>query len=395
MKPGAIILLAIVAVFACIALDRHLGGAEPDSAGELSALLPSSKNVLFSLGVAEAREAVKKLEKKISQAREAEPSRPCEKPEPLAEVAREIDKELAAQKAEQEDLFTISERIREQEREADRLRGRRDELERSVAQQQKKLATVAKVADEAKSAPAPGTRAAPRAGARPESPGGKEVADETRDAREELERNRQELARTPDQILAAEKQAQEGRRQLLGEMTRTDESGLTWRARALISDNKEFIGLVRRIGGGGGAMKTELVKASASGRAHAVKAMLDSGADVGSEPGEYSALAYARVFGFGEIGRMLEKSGALVQVPWDPNREESLSETTRMIENQLARLRAFSATLGGSGADVGRTAYDLMLLDWVACRFEACKAVAGTKPKVAADKPAPRSSFER
>ncbi len=388
MKPGGIFLLAVVAVVACIALDHHLGVAEPDSSESLSPLLPSSKNLLFSLGVAEAREAVMRLERKLLNSQEVEPSRRCEKPEPLAEIAREIEKELAAQKAEQENLFNISERIREQEREVERLKGRQDELRGVVAEQTKKLAVAAPV--QKAGGAAPGAPASARPSATPGSGTSqldKTAKEEASSLKEELDLNRRELDRIPDQIMSAERQSQESRRQLLAEMTRTDEVGLTWRARALIADNRGLLGLVRKIGGGDGALRTELVKASASGRARAVQTMLASGADVASEPGEYSALAYARVFGFAEIGHMLEKTGALVHVPWDPNRDDSVSQTTRIIENQLARLRAFSTTLGGSGAEVGRTAYDLMLLDWIACRIEVCRTASRNKPTAAADRP--------
>ncbi len=398
MKSGGIaFLLAAVAVLACIALDHHLGVAEPDSPEGLSPLLPTSKNVLFSLGVAEAREAVKKIERKVLQTPEAESTQRCEKPEPLAEVAAEIDKEFAAQKTEQENLFTVSQRIREKEREVDRLFGRQDELTKIIAEQNKKLssATKGQPSEGATAGAPPGSSPSPRGPGVASGPGeadlGKPATEETRALKEEGELNRKELDKIPDQILSAQKQIEEGRQQLRAELSRTDEAGLTWRARALIVENQELIGLLRTMGGaegpGGGALRTELVKASAAGRTHAVKAMLESGADVACDPGEYSALAYAKVFGFREIGHMLERTGAVVQVPWDPNRKNRPSEAIRTIENQIARLRAFSATLGGSGADVGRTAYDLMLLDWIACRFDACKSALQSKPRVASDKP--------
>ncbi len=395
MKRGGIVALAVVAILACVGLDNHLRGAEQDSPAGLSPSLPGAPDVLFSLSVAEAREAVAALEKRIGQNREASAlASKCDKPEPLPEVAEKIQQDIADQKSGQDNLMAINQKIQEGLRELQRLRARKDDLEKSIADEKKGIAKAKAVANaevtsgKEESAKSKGGKGAESGSASTgTSKEDKEAAkQEAKTLAEQIEIDRRELDRLGPQIQAAEKILAEARSELLGEVTRADEAGLTWLAKALIAENTEFLALLRKIGGAGGTLKTELVKASVAGRTQSVRGMLESGADIDCSPGDYSALAYAKVLGLKEIGSMLVKNGGVVQVPWDPNRDEPIRTSVEMMDKQLDRLRAFSTTLGNA-ATMARTTYDILLLEWVTCRFEACKAAVRNHPDLAGHKP--------
>jgi hypothetical protein len=388
MKSGGIVALAIVAVFACVTLDNHLRGAEQDSFEALSPLLPTSRDLLFSLSIAEVREAVTSLEQRVQQGQGSSGATArCDKPEPVPEVAEQVKKDLSLQKAQQDNLDSIFQKIRDSDREVEMLRGKGQALQKKMADQKKGIALAATTAKEDESSAARKMGGAAPATTGPSGEAKEATKKEIKSLKEQSELDQRELDGLPSVIFKAERQAKEGRDQLREEMTQTDSSGLTWLAKALISENEDFLSLIRRIGAGQqGTLKTEIVKASAAGRTNSVRGLLESGADIDSHPGEYSALAYAKVFGFKQIGHMLEQNGATVQVPWDPNREESIQASLTIMEKQLNRLSAFAATLVAAGGSMPRLTHDIMVLDWIKCRFEACKTAAGRKPEVAANK---------
>jgi hypothetical protein len=178
------------------------------------------------------------------------------------------------------------------------------------------------------------------------------------------------------------KQIRNLQQRMYRKVSAVDDKGYTWIARGVIADNSDFVSFLRRMGGSDGLLQTELVQLARTGDTKDFKSIMDLGADVYHEPGSYSALSFAKLFGYKEIATSLIKNGATVQAPWDPHRSEDREALTKMTKAQTRRVKAFAATLGPSAQNDPQVAYFKKLLDKLVCRSE-CLAKKSKEIKMA------------
>jgi hypothetical protein len=324
--------------------------------GFKSPVLPDSREAIFVLSVAELRDSIRRYQQFLPLAQGANPCSDCDG---LGPKPDEFAVDYESQREEQDALkVELEEMIRN-------VRDLRAEIQDIVAEA--KLRTQAK--DEE------GKKKQNRE-AKPEGKLAKE-GDEVGGAEKTYYERLIEKRLDPKF-----KQIRNLQQKMFRKVSEVDDNGYTWVARGKIADNNDFVAFLRGVGGAEGLLQTELVELARSGGADEFKALIRTGADVYHLPGSYSALSFAKLFGYKEIETTLIKNGATVEAPWDPHRGDDREALTRMVKNQTQRVRNFAATLGPGAGQNPQVAYFQKLLDKLVCRTE-CLAEKSRQIKVA------------
>jgi hypothetical protein len=167
------------------------------------------------------------------------------------------------------------------------------------------------------------------------------------------------------------------------EITKKNQDGYTWLARALMYQNSTFVDFLVSWNAPG-TLKQELLTSCTANNYQRVSRLLHIGADASQEPGAWSPLAYASAFGApngSRIGKILLKAGGSVQVPWDPM--ASSGDMLVQTENQLDRVTTFLNSVKGGGDSDKELAYTEKLLDYLKCRLDCIKRAKTARPKMA------------
>jgi hypothetical protein len=155
------------------------------------------------------------------------------------------------------------------------------------------------------------------------------------------------------------------------ELSKTDDQGYTWLGRALVSGNGEFTNFLIEWGAPG-TLQKELIRSASAGNRRLATRLINMGASVYRKPGSYSALAFADAYGKGDLFRLLQQSGCVIQVPWDPYVQQWPANILRMLEKQISRVEAFTASAGVSE-------HDRAVLSNLRCRMNCLRRQAAAQ----------------
>jgi len=92
-------------------------------------------------------------------------------------------------------------------------------------------------------------------------------------------------------------------------------------------------------------LRVQLLRAVQSGNMKRARELLEVGADVFQNPGEYSAAAFADIFGHKRMASLLRKNGAWIAVPWDPFYNPTKAMLIKALNNQYERLIRLSDSI--------------------------------------------------
>ncbi len=96
----------------------------------------------------------------------------------------------------------------------------------------------------------------------------------------------------------------------------------------------------------GRSMRKLLIEAAQAGNVRNALRLVSMGANVNSEPGEYSALAAACARGDAPLEAALTERGAIIEVPWGGyEKGPAASQVAAAMERRLASIHAFSRTI--------------------------------------------------